>query len=528
VIAALGADGWHQEGRSRPITIAWPNVEPTIEWWLRGMRRHEVDVLYVHASALELLGLPAELEPPAPGDRRPRHPWLAGVTFEGQRVSHQALAPSIECAGLEVLIGAYQGGAGDPFDAAGDARELLAATLAFREAFKGRGRGRGWAYRNSAIQTGWKLMHAPWERGARKGRLAELAARPGNPLPELEGAGRQVEVPYGGRWARDPAGPRSATPDGRELGWVLAWDVNGQRLAATGRLSLGVGGADHVTWRDAGASFDPKLPGYHLVRSVEHPHAGLIPAIFEPGWHTTPRVAMARHLGIAFELEQSWIWPHHVPYLNPWYEAMRDARLQLLVQAAVYQGASGPNVGHLGRAHAIALGALKQCYLQPLGRLRSLKAREQGSPLYRPDWYDHVIGQELAREYLRLHQLAVINVPVLAVYFDTIIIESDTPDLVAGAPAGIEVSSQLGKFKPLGVLPTADAHQALYGGERNPDVGALVKALKAAGGVETPASPAATPPAALSAFTRPAHGGYSPPPSPAAGLIELARQGVYL
>lgn len=511
MIAALGGDGWWQEGRERPLAIAWENVEPTIGWWLEGMRRHQVQLLYLHASALERLGLPLELEVPAPGDRRPRHPWLEGVTVAGERVSHSALAPSIECGELEVLIGAYQDGAGDPFAEAADARELRDAAIAFRDAFKAKGRPRGWSYRNSAIQTGWKLMHAPWSRGARKARLAELASE--NPLPTLEGAsGLQVEVPYGGRWAREPREP--------QLPYVLAWDVNGQRLAATGRLSLGVGGLERIDWRDAGAGFDPKLPGYHLVSSIEHPHAGLIPPIFEPGWHTTPRVAMARHLGIGFELDHSHVWTQHVPYLNPWYEAMRDARAGLLALSSFPDG---------NRPAAIALGALKQSYLQPLGRLRSTRARDQGSPHYRPDWYDHVIGQELAREYLRLHQLAELEVPVLAVYFDTIIIEADTADPIAGAPAPLEVSTQLGKFKPLGVLLAEGAHHALYGGDRGQDVGALVKALKAAGAPSPRASggPSSTaPPAALSAFTRPAHGGYSPPPELEAALLELARQGV--
>jgi hypothetical protein len=284
--------------------------------------------------------------------------------------------------------------------------------------------------------------------------------------------------------------------------------VNAQRLAACARLSLGVGGLKHQT----GPDFDPKLPGYHLVRAVEHPHAGVIPPIFEPGWHTTPRVAMAAYLGLRFELEQSWVWTEHVAYLNPWYEAMRDARAQLQQQASTIAEGRVADVMLAPRAARIALGELKQSYLQPLGRLRSARAREQGGPLYRPDWYDHVIGQELAREYLRLHQLAELGVPVLAVYFDTIVIEADTPDAIAGAPEPIQINGQLGKFKPVGVLEGDHARQLLYGGERSPDVGALVKALKAAGATSGATAPPRAPaPAALSAFTRPTHGGYPQP-----------------
>lgn len=504
-LAALDSAGWWAEGRDQPLVIPWDRVGPTIAWWFEAMRRRGVDVLYIHRSALELLQLPGELEVPAPGERRPRHPWLDGVTFEGEQVSHYALTPSIECRGsrshgLEILIGAYQDGAGDPFDGARDGRELLAAVAAFRDAFVSKGRPKGWAYRNSAIQTGWKLLHAPWQRGARRGRLTMNLAE--NPRPELEGLdeGAQVEVPYGS-WATTGGASYPVRP------WVLAWDVNGQRLAATARLSVGVGGLEHRTAGE-GEWLDMKqLPGYHRITAVEHPHAGAIPPVFDPGWHTTPRVAMAAWLGIGFELAESWVWTERAAYLNPWYEAMRDARARLLEVGAATPPTSEAKASDW-RAAGIALGALKQSYLQPLGRLRSARAREQGGPYYRPDWYDHVIGQELAREYLRLHQLAELRVPVLAVYFDTIIIESDTPDLIAGAPEPLQVSSQLGKFKPLGALPAEQARHILYGGERSPDVGALVKALKAAGGSVTARPPGPPPPAALSAFTRPAHAGY--------------------
>ena len=110
-----------------------------------------------------------------------------------------------------------------------------------------------------------------------------------------------------------------------------------------------------------------------------------------------------------------------------------------------------------------------------------------------------MIGAELARQYLRMHQLAEIKAPVMAVYFDTIIIESDRPQPDDDATLGVlEVSTQLGKYKPVGTLPADQARTILYDGPRGTNVGALVKALKNhhggenAAGVTAPNTPAAS------------------------------------
>lgn len=472
------------------------------------MAQDDLDVLYVHASALKALGLPAAREVLAPGEQREPHPF-----FDVPESSSRRLTSSATIGEREVLIGAYQDGAGDPFADCADGAELLAAVLAFRDAFPD-----GWAFRNSAALTGWQLMHRPWRFGKRKARIGELRETNIEPV-ELEGVqlGAQVEVPFGS-WAfarerESPNVPGYVFEHPRPvLPYVKAWDVNGQRLAACARLSLGIGGLEQRGGFEADGIdpplsrvFDKRLPGYHLVSTVGQSFPGLIPPIFEPGWHTTPRVQMAVHLGIPLTVERSIVWTEHVAYLDPFYAAMRDARNNLLALRATYQGASGPNVGRMDGASAAALRALKQSYLQPLGRLRSGKARESGDTFYRPSWYDAIIGQELAREYLRLHELADRQVPVLAVYFDTIICESETPD-ASDAPGPIGLSSQLGKYKPVGVLPTKGAHHLLYGGDA-PNVGLLVQGLKVGAQADRPVLDALDGERA-STYTRPVHGGY--------------------
>jgi len=516
VIAALGAvspasmgdaglEVWI-EGEDRPRPMLEREVSSIGDVFAR-MARRRIDTLAVHAAALPAMGLPARVEVPRPGESRPRHPWL-DCTFLDKPPSHSALSPAITSGDgkLEVLLGAYQDGAGDPFAGALDARELRDALVIFRDAFAGRNRKRGWSFRQNAIYTGWSLMHAAWKEPR---RAASLPALDDVRLPELEGVAPgawQLEVPYGS-WApaRELAEARPARP------WVHGWDVNAQRLAACARIPLGIGGLEHR----AGDDFDGRLPGYHLVTSVDHPYDGLIPAVFEPGWHTTPRVQMARQLDLHPKVAQSWVWTRYAQYLNPWYEQLRDARQSLMQLARV------DDDPHWKRCAQLALSALKQCYLQPLGRLRSSRLRDSASPYYRPAWYDTVIGQELAREYLRLHELAALDVPVFAVYFDTIICETSHFQEI---PAPLTVSDQLGKYKQLGLVSRPLAHAALYEGERSPDVGRLVKLLKENAGATSPppgdsAAPAthptgtraalgAAPAFSLSSHDRPVHGGY--------------------
>ena len=456
LLAALDGDHLHLLGES---ARAWPLPDDAsaADWldWMTG----GIAVLYVHASALPRLGLPAELELPAPGERPPPHPWL-----QAGELDRRALAPWITDGAGAILIGAYQDGAGDPFADLADGAQLLDAARIFRDAFESAERPRGWTFMHSASGTGWRLMHAPWKYGRRKLTLADGLEQP-EPQP-LQDAG-QVEIPFGAKWARE-----QPPHDGWLLDYAHAYDVNGQRLAACSRLDLGVGTAiAHVRGpANTAAGVHEGRPGYVQVRSFTDPFPGLIPPPFEAGWHTTPRVRMAQQLGIPMVLGDAYFWERSVTYLDPFYRLMRDARRRL---------AGFGEFRRYKAAAAAALGALKQGYLQPLGRLRSARSLQRGDRLYRPSWYDQVIGRELGLEYLRLHQLATEGADVLAVYFDAIIIESNTANPRAAAPPPLECSDQLGKFKPAGTLTAERAHQLLYPGGGATDHNALMRAMKA-------------------------------------------------
>jgi hypothetical protein len=381
------------------------------------MAERGISTLTIHRSALgPVLPLPAELKQLAPGERRAAHPWL-----DRGDVDHRSLAPALKRGALEVLIGAYQSGVGDPFADAGNARTLLCAHQAFADALD------GWDFRHSAAATGWALMHAPWTYGRRKQRRQRLLDE-GAHFPPI-GEPRQHEVPWGA-W-RSGVDPRRA--------YIHGYDIHGQRLAACARLRLGAGKPFHLdaTTDLARIRMRLKQPGYHKVR-LSQPWTGVkLPVPFEDGWHTTPRLAILADGGVRFSIESSWVYPESVVYLDPFYESIRDGRNTLIEN-------------HNRPGALIALGALKQCYLQPLGRLSSAREGERGSVWFRPDWYDAVIGRELGLQWLRMQRLEAL-VQLAAVYYDTLLIESDDPDsLTAGIEAGLPLHThQLGKFRPL-------------------------------------------------------------------------------
>lgn len=437
------------------VTVPLPELLPivTAARLFEIMDRSGTDVLHVHSSALERIGLPVELKDRARGESRPDHPFVADVTYRGERINQRALAPSIRCGRREIIIGAYQGhGAGDPFAEAKNAGELAAAQVAFRDAFRTPDHPNGFAYKNSAQVTGSQLMHAPWRR--RRG-APDLRKR--IVIPELAGhpPGAMTEKPF--VWTRDKTIPSHHKH-------VAAWDINSQRLSACSGLALGIEGIEHRP----GTEFDKRLPGYHHVIGMGAPGSFDLPWPMEIGWHATPLVAMAIELGFSVAITDSIVWTEHKRYLEPFYQTMRDARNKLIDQMT--QGE--PGAERKAAMHAAA--ALKDCYLQPFGRFRSIKSREEDSPYYRPHWYDSLISNELARQYLTMYRLAAIPVPILAIYFDTIIIETDDPST---PPHPIVVSNQLGKYKPVGNLSLKQARAILYDGER-PKPGALVKELK--------------------------------------------------
>jgi hypothetical protein len=334
---------------------------------------------------------------------------------------------------------------------------MNAGTLeAFRLAFATKKHPEGWEYIASPYGTAAALLDGLWKEHPRRLKAPDLTGTPWDPAV-LEIGSDTVERPY--TWVR----PRKIKPASPHLHYFQAFDINGQFLSACSGLPCGIGVPDTVDLRyPAGGPLqgaDRTLPGYHYA-AAEGPTG--IPEVLQPGWHATPIVAVAQTLGLRVEVLKSYVWHDHCKYLDPWYKAMRDARTYLLNRA--------------DPAAVAALKLLKDCYTKLIGGLRGKDARERNPAMYQPAWYDSILSQANARQYLTLHRLARIGVPIIAVHLDTVIIES-AHDLQKVYPPGITLTPQLGKYKPAGVITAKEGRALLYP-EGRTNIHALTKRLR--------------------------------------------------
>ncbi|ODA70287.1 XRE family transcriptional regulator [Streptomyces sp. AVP053U2] len=121
---------------------------------------------------------------------------------------------------------------------------------------------------------------------------------------------------------------------------VAALDVQVAFLAACRRLHVGTGPAIHYPRNPA---FDPDLPGSWYL-DLSHVEADpRLPSPFTssgerpdgPGWYATPTVAYAVELGADVRPMEVWVRETHSPYLQPWYDTLRDAYLTVMADLGV-------------------------------------------------------------------------------------------------------------------------------------------------------------------------------------------------
>ncbi|MET9117576.1 XRE family transcriptional regulator [Streptomyces longwoodensis] len=121
---------------------------------------------------------------------------------------------------------------------------------------------------------------------------------------------------------------------------VVALDVQVAFLAACRRLHVGTGPAVHYP---RNPDFDPALPGSWYVDLSHVETDPRLPSPFTssgerpegPGWYATPTVAYAVELGADVRPMEAWVRETHSPYLQPWYETLRDAYLSVMAGLGV-------------------------------------------------------------------------------------------------------------------------------------------------------------------------------------------------
>lgn len=270
-------------------------------------------------------------------------------------------------------------------------------------------------------------------------------------------------------WWREPA------PDEADRAYVVCLAVNLLHLAGSNEIRVTGGPAHHIHH----PPFDPKRPGSWLVDLSGAPrHPLMPPALASTGlaWHTTPAVAYAALRVGAAQVQpvQGWLRPGPAgPYVAPWYDHLRLARLAVLERLGITPTmdtpsllaalADLPQADPLQRAllHALhataqdAFAALAQPPAQPdQAALAAWPTPKE--PTWRPDLRAAVIANARANLHRKLARTARSGYFPLAVAGDHIVYATRTPHLteITDSPdSDFRIGISPGHVRPVAARP---------------------------------------------------------------------------
>ena len=434
--AALGLDGLYVEGEAPRVLDARTRPEGAHSERLLGelIAQERITQLWLHPSWCMAAGLPACSDKSA--NEGIEHPFTAGEWNREWTIAKAGLLTpwlkfyrSGERGTVAISIPHLDSRVS--WDEAPDARTLLAAILAYREATG------GFAYRSGPGATSCGML-AKLHRDSNLG--LDLAA---SLMPEdFPPPARQPGLTPQFAWLRPLTETERA--NGR---YVHAYDKNGMFLAATSSLACGFGIPAQFS---PAPVFDKARAGYWLARvtfpdglkwrDLPHPcYTG--PKQKNPAnnfhWYTTPTLSLAAEFGARIKASEVWLYPEtHLPFV-PWYRRLRDARTSLTDGAAAGDVAAG-----------VALGAIKSTYTQGIGwlDLGALRDRAESEDLYRPDWRHAVIAKANADLWRNLAKCATGGRSPFAISTDAVYFVSAEPDPIKAAPP-LRMGDGLGQYK---------------------------------------------------------------------------------
>ncbi|MFC4494800.1 telomere-associated protein Tap [Streptomyces ovatisporus] len=278
-------------------------------------------------------------------------------------------------------------------------------------------------------------------------------------------------------WIRDP---QLLTDAECASGFAVGLDVNMAFAAAANRLAVGLCAPEHVK----APVFDKKTPGCWLVDLSHIDTDPRLPNPFTahggrpggPAWYATPTVAYAAELGHSVRPVEAYLRPESGPYLDPWYQRLRDAYLATMEQLGVTPGldeaaflAAMAVHKQADPARAAVLSAVKATVKGGIGKLRE---RPQGAryrpgqrwpalerPTWRPDIRAAVIASARVNMHRKMRRLAEgAGLFPLAVLSDCAVYASPGPSPVDLLPRAEDGRPLPGGFR-LGVSPGMVKHE---------------------------------------------------------------------
>ncbi|MFC1415672.1 telomere-associated protein Tap [Streptacidiphilus cavernicola] len=278
-------------------------------------------------------------------------------------------------------------------------------------------------------------------------------------------------------WIRDP---EQLTDAECAQPFAVGIDVNMAFAAAANRLVVGLGAPVHVrqpafdkalpgSWFVdlSGLAFDPRLPNPftpHGVRPVG------------PAWYATPTVAYAAELGHQVRPLEAWLRPEHGPYLDPWYQRLRDAYLATMAELGVSAGM--PPAEYLAAmeqhkkadpGRAAVLSAVKATVKGGIGKLRERPQGARHAPgerwgaLERPTWRPDIRAAVISAARVNMHRkmlalAAKADLWPIAVLSDCAVYPSSGPGPLDFLPSTPDGRPLPGGFR-LGVSPGMVKHE---------------------------------------------------------------------
>lgn len=177
---------------------------------------------------------------------------------------------------------------------------------------------------------------------------------------------------------------RSLDLDEQTRPWVLAIDRRAAYLHSMALCDVGLGEPRHAETLDWRAYV--WRPGYYHARigawhEVNMPDPIRLGRAGDWHWLTAPTLRLGEQLGLVLEVDEAWVWPRRSRVLVPLARRIQQARFAFSAHAP----------------HLVPIGdpLLKRMYTEVIGRLRADFHR--GTPLYRPDWYAHIVADARCR-----------------------------------------------------------------------------------------------------------------------------------
>ncbi|MGW6484563.1 DUF927 domain-containing protein [Streptomyces sp. NPDC055059] len=452
---------------------------------------YDLKVLWVHASAMEAMGLPSleerrqlgieqtraakglgpddSVQPPGPMNPV-AHAWA--VPREGSPVAR--IAPEGVNAWMTLTL----------TDATAKTRRPIVAVPAYETRFdkaKQPGRG-GWGgaespevlldalmvYLMSTVhgtQQQPKVVpyymspnHTGEDFAGGRGRTEVLcqAVRDGAVPPVAQGL-RLAPLMVPQQWHRAPSETE------RQAEFLHRFDKTAAWLGAYGPTKLGIGEPTHG---GEGTVFDKTLAGYWRLADVPEGQEGLPPFQFrevEEGgyWVPTPSVELLQELNPEWtpKVLESWHWETSRAALSGMYKLMATSRKRIV--AAIEDG--HPGAKWAKQVH----GRIYQSFRGYLGRKEHQVDHATGEDYqqdvyFRPDWAHMLIAHATANLYRNLVKFAREDGRLpLSVYVDAATFASDAADPIEAKPASMRIGTEGGTWSTEGQAPMAELLELL-------------------------------------------------------------------